>query len=72
MTTLDIATLYQATGRAKRDSLPEYEAAAKAAIPPGDDATFTGPGPVWLHTAAQSVHFILKPQENAGTRAQTC
>lgn len=49
MTTLDISTLYQATGQAKIADLPTYEAAAKYAIPPGGDATLTGPGPVWLY-----------------------
>ncbi len=49
MTTLDISTLYAATGQAKLDALPEYETAAKAAIPPGGDATLTGHGPVWLY-----------------------
>jgi hypothetical protein len=49
MTTLDISTLYQATGQAKLSELPAYEAAARAAIPPGADATLTGPGPVWLY-----------------------
>lgn len=49
MITFDISTLYRATGQAKLDALLEYEAAAKAAIPPGDEATLTGPGPVWLY-----------------------
>jgi hypothetical protein len=38
MTTLDISTLYQVTGQAKLDALSDYEAAAKAAVPPGGDA----------------------------------
>jgi len=49
MATLDLSTLYAATGQAKIADLPAYEAAALAAIPPGDDATLTGRGPVWLY-----------------------
>ena len=61
MTTLDISTLYQATGQAKLDALPEYEAAAKAAIPSGGDATLTGPGPVWLYLRlAHALHGHCK------------
>lgn len=65
MTTLDISTLYVTTGQAKLDALPDYEISAKAAIPPGDDATLTGPGPVWLylrlghalHGHCRSLHY---------------
>lgn len=49
MITLDLSTLYASTGTAKLGELPSYEAAARATIPPGSDATLTGPGPVWLY-----------------------
>lgn len=65
MTTLDLSTLYAATGQAKLADLLAYETAAKAAIPPGTDATLTGPGPVWLylrlahalHGHCRSLHY---------------
>ena len=47
--TLDIATLYAATGTAKLAELPAYEARVKELVPPGADVTLTGPGPVWLY-----------------------
>jgi CRISPR-associated protein (Cas_csx3) len=47
--TLDIATLYAATGTAKLADLPAYEARVKEMVPPGADVTLTGPGPVWLY-----------------------
>ena len=47
--TLDIATLYAATGTAKLAELPAYEARVKEMVPPGADVTLTGPGPVWLY-----------------------
>ena len=49
MTTLDISTLYHATGQAKIADLPTYETAARELVPPGEDAILTGPGPVWLY-----------------------
>ena len=47
--TIDIATLYAATGTAKLADLPAYEARVKEMVPPGADVTLTGPGPVWLY-----------------------
>ena len=47
--TLDIATLYAATGTAKLADLPAYEARVKEMVPPGADVTLTGPGPVCLY-----------------------
>lgn len=47
--TLDLATLYTATGTAKLADLPAYEARARELVPPGADVTLTGPGPVWLY-----------------------
>jgi hypothetical protein len=49
MTTLDLSTLYAATETAKLADLPQYERAAVAAVPAGDDVTLTGPAPVWLY-----------------------
>ena len=47
--TLDLSTLYAATGTAKLADLPSYEAGVKELVPPGADVTLTGPGPVWLY-----------------------
>ena len=47
--TLDLSTLYAATGTAKLADLPAYEARVKELVPPGSDVTLTGPGPVWLY-----------------------
>ncbi len=47
--TLDLATLYAATGQAKLADLPAYEARVKERVPPGSDVKLTGPGPVWLY-----------------------
>jgi len=47
--TLDVFTLYAATGTAKLADLPAYEARAKAIVPPGADVTLTGNGPIWLY-----------------------
>lgn len=59
--TLDISTLYQATGTAKLADLPAYEAAAKAAVQHGAEVTLTGPGPVWLYLRlAHSLHGIAR------------
>ena len=49
MTTLDLATLYAATGTARLADLPCYEQAVRDAVPPGADVTLTGPAPVWLY-----------------------
>jgi hypothetical protein len=47
--TIDLSTLYAATGTAKLADLPAYEARVKELVPPGADVTLTGPGPVWLY-----------------------
>lgn len=47
--TLDLSTLYAATGTAKLADLPAYEARVKELVPSGADVTLTGPGPVWLY-----------------------
>jgi hypothetical protein len=47
--TLDISTIYAATGTAKLADLPAYESCVKELVPPGSDVTLTGPGPVWLY-----------------------
>ncbi len=47
--TLDLSTLYAATGQAKLASMDDYVKAALEAVPPGSDVTLTGPGPVWLY-----------------------
>jgi hypothetical protein len=47
--TIDISTLYAATGTAKLADLQKYEAQARESVPPGADVTITGPGPVWLY-----------------------
>jgi hypothetical protein len=57
MTTLDLPTLYAATDQAKLADLPAYEQAARDAVPPGGDATLTGPAPVWLYLrVAHALH----------------
>ena len=47
--TLDLATLYAATGTAKLADLPSYEARVRDIVPPGADVTLTGHAPVWLY-----------------------
>ncbi len=47
--TLDLSTLYAATGTAKLADLPAYESRVREIVPAGDDVTLTGPGPVWLY-----------------------
>lgn len=47
--TLDLATLYAATGTAKLADLPAYEARVRELVPPGADVTLTGHAPVWLY-----------------------
>lgn len=47
--TLDLSTLYTATGTAKLADLPAYEARVKELVLSGADVTLTGPGPVWLY-----------------------
>jgi hypothetical protein len=47
--TLDLSTLYAATGTAKLAQLPAYEAQAKNLVPLGSSVTLTGNAPVWLY-----------------------
>ena len=47
--TLDLATLFAATGQAKLADLPDYEARVLEQVPPGADVTLTGRAPVWLY-----------------------
>ncbi|MBV6501367.1 MAG: hypothetical protein CJBNEKGG_03877 [Prosthecobacter sp.] len=59
--TLDLSTLYAATGTAKLADLPAYEAEVKKAVPRGVDVTLTGPGPVWLYLRlAHTLHGIAR------------
>ena len=59
--TLDLSTLYAATGTAKLADLPAYEAEVKSAVPRGADVTLTGPGPVWLYLRlAHTLHGIAR------------
>ena len=47
--TLDLSTLYAASGTAKLADLPAYEARVRELVQPGADVTLTGNGPVWLY-----------------------
>ena len=47
--TLDLASLYAATGTAKLAHLPDYEAHAQRLVAPGAEVTLTGHAPVWLY-----------------------
>lgn len=47
--TIDLSTLYTATGTAKLANLSDYEARAMDLVSPGSDVTLTGNGPVWLY-----------------------
>ena len=47
--TLDVSTLYAATGAAKLAELAAYEARVKKLVPPGVDVALTGNGPIWLY-----------------------
>lgn len=59
--TLDLSTLYSATGTAKLADLPAYEAEVKNTVPRGVDVTLTGPGPVWLYLRlAHTLHGIAR------------
>ncbi len=59
--TLDLATLYAATGTAKLADLPAYEERAKELVPPGSDVTLTGHAPVWLYLRiAHALHGIAR------------
>ena len=55
--TLDLSTLYPATGPARLSDLAAYVRAALAAVPAGDEVTLTGPAPVWLYLrVAHALH----------------
>lgn len=59
--TLDLPTLYAATGQAKLSFLPEYERAALAAVPAGAEVVLTGHAPVWLYLRiAHALHGRAK------------
>lgn len=59
--TLDLSTLYAATGTAKLADLPAYEKRAKELVPPGADMTLTGQAPVWLYLRiAHALHGIAR------------
>lgn len=61
MTTIDLSTLYAATGQAKLADLPAYEARVRELVPPGTDVTLTGPGPIWLYLRlAHSLHGLAR------------
>ena len=47
--TLDMSSLYAATGTAKLSELPEYERKAMELAGNGNDVTLTGQGPIWLY-----------------------
>ncbi len=59
--TLDISTLYSATGTAKLADLAAYESRIMDLVPPGADVTLTGPGPIWLYLRlAHALHGIAR------------
>lgn len=47
--TLNLSSLYAATGTARLADLPACEARAKGLVLPGADVTLTGNAPVWLY-----------------------
>ncbi|MDQ7012060.1 MAG: CRISPR-associated protein Csx3 [Mariprofundaceae bacterium] len=49
MITIDVSSLYAATGTAKLADLPEYVAEAQRQAGSGNVVKLTGPGPVWLY-----------------------
>jgi hypothetical protein len=59
--TLDLATLYTATGTAKLADLPAYEARARQLVSPGSDVILTGQAPVWLYLRiAHTLHGVAR------------
>jgi hypothetical protein len=59
--TLDLSTLYTATGTAKLADLPAYETRVRQLVPPGSDVTLTGQAPVWLYLRlAHALHGIAR------------
>jgi len=59
--TLDLSTLYAATGTTKLADLPAYETHVKQLVPPGADVTLTGQAPVWLYLRiAHALHGIAR------------
>lgn len=59
--TLDLSTLYAATGTAQLAELPAYARRAVDALPSGEDVTLTGPAPVWLYLKiAHALHGRAK------------
>ncbi len=49
MNTIDVSTLYAATGTAKLSQLAEYEAEVLRQAGSGNIVKLTGAGPVWLY-----------------------
>ncbi|HTI68625.1 MAG TPA: CRISPR-associated protein Csx3 [Candidatus Limnocylindria bacterium] len=49
MITIDVSGLFAGTGQAKLAEIVAYEARALALLPPGEDVTLTGQGPIWLY-----------------------
>lgn len=47
--TVDVSTLYQATGTAKLGDLPVYEETVRRLAGEGNAVKLTGRGPVWLY-----------------------
>jgi hypothetical protein len=68
--TLDLETLFAATGTAKLADLTAYEARVKELVPPGADVVLTGRAPVWLylrighllHGRAKTLGYLSPPQ----------
>lgn len=70
--TLDLSTLYAATGTAKLADLPAYEAAALAQVPAGADVTLTGKAPVWLYLClAHALHGRARTLTYLSGQAET-
>jgi CRISPR-associated Csx3 family protein len=59
--TLDLSSLYAATGTAKLADLPTYEARARHLVPAGDDVILTGQAPIWLYLRiAHALHGVAR------------
>lgn len=61
MITLDLSTLYAASGTAKLAELARYELAAQGLAGEGNVVTLTGAAPVWLYLRiAHALHGKAK------------
>lgn len=59
--TIDLSTLYAATGTAKLADIPNYEAIAVSLAGRGKDVLLTGPAPVWLYLRlAHRLHGLAR------------